>query len=698
MKKIGGITVGGLQQRIFNLMLVFILALVGAYMAVSAYQAKNLERIVREAETGQQASIAAISEETMHAVLQGTLKKSTALQAYIAGDLFGDVKTDVLTLQTLAEEIFAHAEGMPQHAVSGPKAENDGVASVMALHEAGAGGGDSEALGLAANMSEVMLSMFANSEKLSSCFVATPDGNLLIASDRAGNYIDEDGRVRDFPVRERPWYRQAAEAGELIFTGVEEDAYSGIPGLVCAAPVYVGGELKAVVGADIFLDAIRDYVEYASTEGSFLCIVNRDGQVLFSPVGEGVFRPALSSEAPDLRQCGSPELADFVTRAMEAATELEQVEAEGKEYYMAGVPIFSVGWTLLSVVDRSLADLPAQAMLGQYDEISAQAQGAFETGAKHSQQTALVLTLTVLALALVAALYVASRVVKPVELMTRRIRAMRGENLQFKMEKAYRTGDEIEELAESFAKLSGQTLQYIAEVERVTAEKERIGTELELATRIQADMLPNIFPAYPERSEFDIYAKMDPAREVGGDFYDFFLVDEDHLCMVMADVSGKGVPAALFMMATANNREEMFVTVWIGVLELSTGKLTAANAGHEYPALRRPGGGFELVEDPHGFVLGGLAGMKYREYELTLEPGSKLFVYTDGVPEATDAEEQMFGTERMMEALNREPERRPEEILAGVRAAVDAFVGEAEQFDDLTMLCVEYRGMRKVDF
>ncbi len=334
------------------------------------------------------------------------------------------------------------------------------------------------------------------------------------------------------------------------------------------------------------------------------------------------------------------------------------------------------------------------------------------------------LTLVVMTLALIAALYTASRVVKPVELMTKRIRAMRGENLQFQMEKAYRTGDEIEELAESFAKLSGQTLRYIAEVERVTAEKERIGTELELATRIQADMLPNIFPAFPERSEFDIYAKMDPAREVGGDFYDFFLVDEDHLCMVMADVSGKGVPAALFMMATriilsnnakqgrspaqileetnaaicANNREEMFVTVWIGVLELSTGKLTAANAGHEYPALRRPGGGFELVEDPHGFVLGGLAGMKYREYELTLEPGSKLFVYTDGVPEATDAAEEMFGTERMLEALNRAPERRPEEILAGVRAAVDAFVGEAEQFDDLTMLCVEYRGMRKVDF
>ncbi len=712
MKKIGGITVGGLQQRIFNLMLVFILALVGAYMAVSAYQAKNLERIVREAETGQQASIAAISEETMHAVAESTLKKSTALQAYIAGDLFGDVKTDVLTLQTLAEEIFAHAEGMPRQAVSGPKAENDGAASVMALREAGAGGGDSEALGLAANMSGVMLSMFANSDKLSSCFVATPDGNLLIASDRAGNYIDEDGRVRDFPVRERPWYRQAAEAGELIFTGVEEDAYSGIPGLVCAAPVYVGGELVAVVGADIFLDAIRDYVEYASTEGSFLVIVNRDGQVLFSPASEGVFRPALSSEAPDLRESGGPELAAFVTRAMADATELEQVEADGKEYYMAGVPIFSVGWTLLSVVDRGLADLPAQAMLEQYDAISARAQGAFETGAQRSAQTALVLTLAVMTLALIAALYTASRVVKPVELMTKRIRAMRGENLQFQMEKAYRTGDEIEELAEAFAKLSGKTVQYIAEVERVTAEKERIGTELELATRIQADMLPNIFPAFPERSEFDIYASMEPAREVGGDFYDFFLVDEDHLCMVMADVSGKGVPAALFMMMAKihianygmiykspaevidavnqaickNNDEDMFVTVWFGILTISTGHIIACNAGHEYPMIRKVNGEFELLKDEHDFVVGGFDFTEFHEYEFTLEKGGTLFVYTDGLPEATNAQEEMFGTDRALEVLNRDPAAAPKEIILRMQEAVDGFVGEAPQFDDLTMM------------
>ncbi len=243
-------------------------------------------------------------------------------------------------------------------------------------------------------------------------------------------------------------------------------------------------------------------------------------------------------------------------------------------------------------------------------------------------------------------------------------------------------------------------------------------TELQTATQIQESMLPNIFPAFPERKEFDIFASMDPAKEVGGDFYDFFRVDDDHLCMVMADVSGKGVPAALFMMASkiilannakmgkspaqiltdtntsicANNREEMFVTVWLGILELSTGKLTAANAGHEYPVLLAPGGQYTLYKDKHGFVIGGMEGMKYKEYELRLEPGSRLFLYTDGVPEATSGEKELFGTERMLEALNGDTSAAPQQVLKNVRTAVDGFVKEAVQFDDLTMLCLEYRG------
>lgn len=239
--------------------------------------------------------------------------------------------------------------------------------------------------------------------------------------------------------------------------------------------------------------------------------------------------------------------------------------------------------------------------------------------------------------------------------------------------------------------------------------------ELNVATNIQASMLPCIFPAFPERDEFNIYASMTPAKEVGGDFYDFFLVDEEHLAMVMADVSGKGVPAALFMVIAKtliknaaqiglspkevlekvnnqlceNNEAEMFVTVWLGILNIQTGDMVCANAGHEYPAIRRQGGKFELFKDRHGFVLAGMECSKYREYEMHLDKGDTLFVYTDGVPEATNASNELFANDRMIEALNKKDDSTSEEILMHVKESVDEFVGHAPQFDDLTMLAIQ---------
>ena len=287
-----------------------------------------------------------------------------------------------------------------------------------------------------------------------------------------------------------------------------------------------------------------------------------------------------------------------------------------------------------------------------------------------------------------------------------------------KLQDTIRNRDEIGHLAASVDRMEEQIQDYVASITQITAEKERINTELTLATRIQANMLPHVFPAFPDRKEFELFANMDPAKEVGGDFYDFFLVDDDHLCITIADVSGKGIPAALFMMSSkillqnnamtgktpseiltdlndaicANNHEQMFVTVWLGILELSTGRLTAANAGHEYPVLMRAGKTFEMYKDIHGFVIGGIEGVEYSQYELQINPGDKLFLYTDGVPEATNAEKELFGTERMIAALNERKEESPAQVREGVRRAVDDFVKEAEQFDDLTMLCLAYKG------
>ncbi len=291
------------------------------------------------------------------------------------------------------------------------------------------------------------------------------------------------------------------------------------------------------------------------------------------------------------------------------------------------------------------------------------------------------------------------------------------ENLIYN-EVSVREGSELGLLANNVKSLADGVASYMTSLKKETSERERISTELSLATQIQAAMLPHDFPPYPERHEFDIFATMEPAKEVGGDFYDFFFIDDDHLCLVMADVSGKGIPAALFMMISktilqscamlgvsageiltktneafcSNNQVDMFVTVWLGILEISTGKMTCANAGHEYPAIKRKDGSFELFKDKHGIAIGAMDGVKYKEYTLQFEPGDKLFVYTDGVPEATDADMRMFGTAQMVQALNNAPEADPEKIISNVRSSVQEFVKNAEQFDDLTMLCIEYLG------
>ena len=317
-------------------------------------------------------------------------------------------------------------------------------------------------------------------------------------------------------------------------------------------------------------------------------------------------------------------------------------------------------------------------------------------------------------------LYLNSSLIRPIRKITAEASRFAEENrpAEKKLKAEIRNEDEIGVLAQSIDQMEEQVARYIENLTAITAERERIGTELDLAKRIQVAMVPHEFPPFPGRTEFDVYASMTSAKEVGGDFYDFFLIDEDHLCLLIADVSGKGIPGALFMMASkiilescamlgrsaaeilnktneavcSKNQAEMFITVWLGILEISTGKLTAVNAGHEYPVVKTADGVFEIFKDKHGIVVGGMEDIQYKEYELQLEKGTKLFVYTDGVPEATDAQNRMFGSRRMLEALNEKPDATPQEVLESIHRAVDVFLDGAEQFDDMTMLCLEYHG------
>ena len=449
-----------------------------------------------------------------------------------------------------------------------------------------------------------------------------------------------------------------------------------------------------------------DQIKQAYHVDYLFCVISEepfDRQFfLFSGADPGAVRGTSYEEVYPLGHTVT--VAESQTEAMRSATENESHLADAGNYvdYYVKLCSFEGHSALIGLT---------------YDLSALRADIKEQTGTGAALAIVNQLLLSAICLGLIYAFVL--RPLKKVQTSIRGYKETKDTDAVVKALSSVRTTNELGTLAVDVTEMVQELEAHIEEIRTITAEKERIGTELELAKRIQAAVLPSIFPAFPDRPQFDVYAAMNPAREVGGDFYDFFMVDDDHLAVVIADVSGKGIPAALFMMIAkilvknhatsglspaetleavnrqicANNPEEMFVTVWLGVLEISTGEFTAANAGHEYPTLTKDGR-FIRLKDRHGFVIGAMDGARYREYDLKLEPGDKVFVYTDGVIEATSAGMELFGTERMLGALNEDPSAPPEQILRRVSEAVSAFVQDAEQFDDLTMLCLEYRGQQ----
>ena len=278
--------------------------------------------------------------------------------------------------------------------------------------------------------------------------------------------------------------------------------------------------------------------------------------------------------------------------------------------------------------------------------------------------------------------------------------------------------NEIGDLARGVSAMTEEIDSHLLEIQKITTEKERISAELNIAQKIQGDMLPNIFPAFPHIKAFNVYATMRPAKEVGGDFYDFFMVDNTHIALVIADVSGKGVPAALFMVIAktmiknramlggslsvilrdvngqlcANNTSDFFVTVWMAIVDIETGNGISVNAGHEHTALLRAGGQFELQRYRHSPPMAIMEGAKFQEREFKLNPGDRIFAYTDGVPEATNQKNELFGTDRMLSSLNQHAEASQTDILSQLQEDIDRFAEGAMQFDDITMLIFDYLG------
>lgn len=562
-------------------------------------------------------------------------------------------------------------------------------------------------IGLLGNVEPMFASaMSVDGDIITTIYLGTESG-VMISYDKYSDSGESQGNYNFF---ESSWYTQAKEAETLIFTDTYLDGYGRGETISCAAPFYDAADnFAGVVSMDVLISDINNSViamDYVN--GAYAFLLDTNGKVIAAPEA---FRDTVGNNIVTDDNARLHGIADQILSGKSGIAATDQA-------YYAYAPIEGIDW-ILGVY------FPTSVITEKTDDITAViSENTSDTA--QSIQNSILLAITIFVagfIIIVIGVYFiskvfADRVVQPLQILQKDVQMISEGNLEHRAKIIQ--DDEIGELANAFNNMSASLQEYIKNLSSVMAEKERIGAELNVATQIQADMLPSIFPAFPEREEFDIYATMQPAKEVGGDFYDFFLIDDDHLAVVIADVSGKGVPAALFMVIAKtllknraqmgdspakvlevvnnqlceNNKAEMFVTVWFGVMQISTGKIVAANAGHEKPIIRKADGEFEIFKDKHGFVMGGMEGMKYKEYELEIEKGGCLFVYTDGVPEATSSDSELFGMERLVQVLNEEKDAPLPDILKSVKGSIDKFVKDAPQFDDITMLAL-YRAEDK---
>ncbi|MDR1857844.1 MAG: SpoIIE family protein phosphatase [Treponema sp.] len=523
----------------------------------------------------------------------------------------------------------------------------------------------------------------------------------------------------EFDPRSFGWYRGAVAAGDLYWTDLYDDHRGRGPAISCAVPFFEqsggGRTLRGVARSTVLLSTFSQMIDSAGVgRGGQLFILNRDGVKIYSSQGadvevneEGVVMGENFLESPNAR------LRSLGMSMTLGATGMTELTIDKLPVYVAYAPIKTLGWSLGASV--SVQEISASAFLieNQIWRIADSTIASIDRYILLLVALIALLLLVVLVGASVFAVRFTGAITGPILALNDGVHEVAGGNLE--REVVVKTGDELEQLAVSFNMMTSQLRTHIEEIARATAERQRINTELDIATRIQMSMLPNEFPPFRGRkNEFDLYAQVHPAKEVGGDFYDFFFIDDDHFVVLAADVSGKGVPAALFMAISKtviknrlqggedpalaleiinhqlcdNNIMDMFVTVWLCVLEISSGRLVYVNAGHNPPLLKRGDRDFDFLVSQPDLVLAGMDDTRYHSREMHIKAGDILFLYTDGVTEAGDPVGGFYGKERLKAFLDANAGGPLDDLVHGLFADITAFGNGAEQFDDITMLAL----------
>ncbi|MCR5417425.1 MAG: SpoIIE family protein phosphatase [Lachnospiraceae bacterium] len=660
-----------------------------------------------------------ISSGAMIDELERNISRQVQDKAKLAQDKLGKYSGCVDVAASYAATLIADPFSYPQKPVDFAREENSGKWTMQLLFASKAIDQDSrlDEVELLGNMEDVFRPIAEHQENIMSMYLCTEDG-VMISYDRYSELgAGEENRYYEF--RGSNWYNLARKSsGESQFTDTYWDGYGRGLTVTCVAPFYgPDGVYAGCVCMDILMkDLNNTMVSDGIVDPTVATMIDGKGDVIASgdldPDAQETFNIFDENRDSDLKDIGQ-EILDNEQGIIETG--------KGEEAaYVAYSTIGSTGWKLCIKSPVSTVIEPAYEIKDSINSNTESVVSSVMKGVLTVVQSFLVMIALILLIVTLSTGKMAKRISDPLKRLENDVKNISGGNLDNRTQ--VNTDDEIGSLATSFNQMTDSLQKYIHDLTEATTREQRIASELSVATDIQLSMLPRNFEEFNSSyEELEIYATMTPAKEVGGDFYDFFPIDDDHIALVMADVSGKGVPAALFMvraktiiknrvlmggspaevLTDANeqlcegNEGDLFVTVWLAIIELSTGKGIAANAGHEHPALRRADGCFELIKYPHSPAVALMEDMEFKEHEFEIRPGDMLFVYTDGVPEATSAEEELYGEERTVAALNKEQDVSPKRLLEIVKEDIDAFVKEAPQFDDLTMLSLKFENYTK---
>ncbi len=691
---------------------------VSTVMFLSAIYLIRTDAVKSSENLGESAS--SISSEAMMEKLEESIQSQATDKALLAEQKLNAYSNSALYAASYAHTLYMDPEHYPDREVNKPSAENAGkwtmqrgIANKDIPYESLQA--ENRLLG---NLLDVFIPIVKNNENVATIYIGTESG-LMLAYDPNSFDLEEGEEELYYEFRDLSWYRKGKAANGYVFSDTYQDSYGRGLTITCVAPFTdADGNFAGVIGIDILMDELNtSMVNDGIVDPSVAVLIDHEGKLI---AGKDV-DPRAENPGSIFDEGRNETLRTVGKEILERKNGVVSVGVGEAADYIAFATIGSTDWTLCIKSPVYSVIKPALMIREDIDANTDRVVSTVRSGIMNVIQSCLLLSALILLFVTLFTGRSSRRITEPLKQLESDVRQISGGNLERRV--SVSSNDEIGSLANSFNNMTDSLQHYIADLKEVTAKEERIAGELTAARNIQASMLPRHFGEFTAAADFDLFATMDPAKEVGGDFYDFFRVDDDHVALVMADVCGKGVPAALFMAISKalikdraqrgqspakilsdvnerlleNNEAEQFVTVWIAVIELSTGKGLAANAGHEHPVIRRGNGRYELVEYRHSPAVATMSGIRFREHEFQLNPGDSLFVYTDGLPEATNADNEMFGAERMLAAMNRNPGASPRELLKTVRGEIDRFVGDAPQFDDITMLNFQYAGGRKAD-